>query len=66
MHPDDRPATLVEMEKLTVGVCTIAFENRYHYQDGYWKWLQSTASPLSGRQEIYAIARDVTLQKRLE
>ncbi len=66
VHPDDRPATLVEMEKLAGGAITISFENRYHCQDGAWKWLQWTASPLPSRQEIYAIARDVTWQKRLE
>ena len=57
--------TLAEMEKLATGALTINFENRYHCKDGSWKWLQWTAAPLPGRQEIYAIARDVTLEKRL-
>jgi len=66
VHPDDRPATLAEMEKLATGAPTITFENRYHCKDGSWKWLQWTSSPLPGSDEIYAIARDVTLQKTLE
>lgn len=67
VHPDDRLATLAEVDKLATGAATICFENRYRCKDGSWKWLQWTASPLlTGRQEIYAIARDVTEQKRLE
>ena len=66
VHPDDRPATLAEMEKLVAGAPTITFENRYRCKDGSWKWLQWTAAPLPNRQEIYAVARDVTLQKSLE
>lgn len=64
--PDDRPATLVEMSRLAAGATTITFENRYHCRDGSWKWLQWTARPQPGRNEIYAIARDVTRQKRME
>lgn len=66
VHPDDRPATLVEIDTLAAGNRTISFENRYLCKDGSWKWLQWTASPLHGRREIYAIARDVTRQKQLE
>ena len=66
VHPDDQPATLAEMEKLAAGAVTITFENRYRCKDGSWKWLQWTSIPLPDRQEIYAIARDITDQKRLE
>lgn len=66
VHPDDRPATLVEMEKLAYGAATITFENRYRCKDGGWKWMQWTARPLPDLQETYAIARDVTRQKLLE
>ncbi len=64
--PDDHPATLTEMAKLSAGANTISFENRYQCKDGSHTWLQWTASPLPGRQEIYAIARNVTRQKELE
>ena len=66
VHPDDRPATLAVMDHLDSGAPTISFENRYHCKDGSWKWLRWTASPLLDRQEIHAIARDVTPQKLLE
>jgi PAS domain S-box-containing protein len=66
VHPDDRPATLAVMDQLDTGAATISFENRYRGKDGSWKWLRWTASPLLDRQEIHAIARDVTHQKHLE
>jgi PAS domain S-box-containing protein len=64
--PEDRPGTMAEMQKLAIGIDTITFENRYHCKDGTCKWLQWTARPLPGLQEVYAIARDVTRQRRLE
>lgn len=66
VHPADRPATLAEMARLDAGALTITFENRYLCQDGSIRWLQWTARPLPGRQEIYAIAREVTRRKRME
>ena len=54
------------MDHFDTGAATLSFENRYRCKDGSWKWLRWTASPSLDRQEIYAIARDVTGQKRLE
>jgi PAS domain S-box-containing protein len=66
VHPDDRTATLAVMDHLDTGSPTLSFKNRYHCKDGSWKWLYWTASPSLDRQEVYAIARDITRQKRLE
>jgi len=66
VHPDDQAATRLEMAKLGAGAPTIAFENRYQSRDGSWKWLQWTSTSMPHSQEIYAVARDVTLRKRLE
>ncbi len=66
VHPDDHAATLVEMKKLARGGCTILFENRYRCKDGLYRWLQWNANSLPANQQIHAIARDVTLRKRLE
>lgn len=66
VHPDDRAATLAVMDQLDAGATTLSFENRYRCKDHSWKWLRWSSSPLLDRQEIYAIAHDVTRQKQLE
>ena len=66
VHPDERAATLAQMANLAKGAATISFENRYRCKNGAWKWLQWTARPSPLRRKIYAIARDVTAQKRME
>ncbi|MDB4969447.1 MAG: hybrid sensor histidine kinase/response regulator [Myxococcales bacterium] len=65
VHPDDRAATLAEVEKLSRGQQTIQFENRYRCKDGSYRYLnwKSAADP-SGT--IYAAARDITEEKRIE
>jgi PAS domain S-box-containing protein len=66
VHRDDLGATLAVMTQLNAGDKAISFENRYRCKDGSWKWLQWTAAPIPGRQEIYAIARDVSRRVQLE
>ena len=66
VHPDDREATREEVARLAAGADTIAFENRYRHRDGGYRWLRWNARPAPGRRRIYATARDVTHQKRLE
>ncbi|HEY9735932.1 MAG TPA: ATP-binding protein [Trichocoleus sp.] len=66
VHPDDRPATLAEVEKLHAGVPTLYFENRYQTKAGDYRWLGWTASPRVDRGVIYCIARDMTQQKQAE
>jgi PAS domain S-box-containing protein len=67
IHPDDvEPTDAVIAEELSKGKKIIAFENRYRHKDGGYRWLSwvSHPDPESGR--IYAVARDVTEQKRRE
>jgi PAS domain S-box-containing protein len=66
VHPDDRTATQAEVGKLAEGTETILFENRYRHRDGSFRWLQWNARHVTGREQIYATARDVTRQKCLE
>ena len=65
VHPDDVPATLGEIKKLEAGQPTVHFENRYRCGDGTWKWLVWNTQP-SEDNLLYAVARDVTAQKKSE
>ncbi len=66
VHPDDREITIAEMKKISEGVNSISFENRYCCKDGSYKWLLWNATPLSSQQMIYADARDITERKLSE
>jgi PAS domain S-box-containing protein len=65
VHPDDRERTLREVARLTTGVPTVCFENRYRCANGSYKDLAWTSMPVPEDGLLYAVARDVTEQKRL-
>ena len=64
VHPDDRRATVAEALHITSGGSTLSFENRYRCKDGRYKWLLWSAVIRPDRGLIYAVAADVTEQKR--
>ena len=66
VHPQDRKATLMEMNTLMTGTPSRYFENRYRCQDGSYLWLGWTATPFADEGVLYAIARDITAQKQAE
>ena len=66
VHPDDIKATLAEIDKLTQGLPTVSFENRYRCRDGDYKWLAWKAFPIPEEEIIYAVARDFTEYKQVE
>ena len=39
VHPDDRPATLSQLRRLTNGIPAVNFENRYRHADSSYRWL---------------------------
>jgi PAS domain S-box-containing protein len=60
VHPDDRTATLREVERQTIaGQEVLQFENRYLHKDGSWRVLSWKSVPYPGGS-MYATARDVT------
>jgi len=66
VHPADREATIAEARKLSTGLETVSFENRYQAKDGTYRWLRWTAVPSRDKQIIYAAARDITDRKQAE
>ncbi|RPJ78644.1 MAG: PAS domain S-box protein, partial [Acidobacteria bacterium] len=66
VHPDDREATVGAGSMLLDDMEVMAFENRYRCADGSYKWLQWASAPVRSLGLIYAVARDVTANKRAE
>jgi len=60
IHPDDSKQTSI----LSKNEPTVDFVNRYRHKNGTYRWLQWRSYSDSGN--IYAIARDVTEQKKAE
>ena len=66
VHPEDREATLREVERQTVaGEPVLRFENRYRHKDGSWRVLSWRSVPQPGGL-MYATARDVTETQRAQ
>ena len=59
-HPDDREKTRGEVGKLSGGISTTNFENRFRTRSGEYRTLNWRAVPEGG--QIYCVARDITAQ----
>jgi PAS domain S-box-containing protein len=78
VHPDDREAMALQLERLRRGKAVTSFEGRYRCKDGSYRWLGWTATatgadpgpdaPEGARAEalIYIFARDITPRKEHE
>lgn len=66
VHPEDRAATIAEVESLAAGNSTISFENRYRSKNGGYRWLLWTGKAYPEKEIIYAAARDITERKQKE
>jgi PAS domain S-box-containing protein len=60
IHPDDRPATQAQMDKIARGDRILNFENRYCCRDGSYRWLSWRATVVPESGIIYGVARDIT------
>ncbi|OFY85891.1 MAG: hypothetical protein A3F72_08135 [Bacteroidetes bacterium RIFCSPLOWO2_12_FULL_35_15] len=66
VHPDDLDSTLKEIEKLKTGAITLNFTNRYRQKEGSYLWFNWNITPEPVTGKLYAIARDITGQKKIE
>ena len=64
VHPDDRGATAAEAQSVSAGQAALRFENRYRCKDGSYRWLAWRSTPHVEQGLVYAVARDVTQDKR--
>jgi PAS domain S-box-containing protein len=67
VHPDDQEATVVEMKRQTeAGLAVLNFRNRYRCKDGSYRWLEWSSRPDPHKNNLVAVARDVTERVRAE
>jgi diguanylate cyclase (GGDEF)-like protein/PAS domain S-box-containing protein len=66
VHPDDRAASLHEVEKLAAGEIMFSFVNRYQAKDGSYRSLDWNAMVPPDERLMYASARDVTERLEME
>ncbi len=66
IHPEDRNATIAEMENIVAGKTAVDFENRYRTKNGEYRWFLWTAKPYETEKVIYAAAQDITERKIAE
>jgi PAS domain S-box-containing protein len=65
VHPDDRAATRTILQHMNRGGKAVTFVNRVQCPDSSCRWLEWRAF-ISGRKRIYAVARDMTEQRKVE
>ena len=66
VHNDDIEPTLYEIDKLSQGIPTISFENRYLCANGSYRHLMWTSFPDKDTGFLYGVARDITEKKQRE
>jgi PAS domain S-box-containing protein len=66
IHPDDRDATMQEVQRQLADKATMHFVNRYRCKDGSYRWLEWGAAPAVDGQMLFAAARDITERRQLD
>ncbi|UJP64492.1 PAS domain S-box protein [Mongoliitalea daihaiensis] len=65
-HPEDQNKTSTELSTIVDGKETMYFENRYITKSGQIIWLSWTSRANPIEQTIYAVAKNITKQKKLQ
>jgi PAS domain S-box-containing protein len=66
IHPDDRALTKAVRAKLLDSEPLLNFQNRYVTRDGRVVWLQWTSVYIPENEVVFAIAKDITVQRNAE
>ena len=66
IHPDDQELTAEHRKNLLRNNPLLNFENRYVTKEGEIVWLSWTSMPVESQQVVFAIAKNITHQKKLE
>ena len=66
IHPDDQKKTLLEAEKLSAGLNSNAFENRYLCKNGEVRYLLWSMVTVTEEQLFYCSGRDITDRKKVD
>ena len=66
VFPEDLESTEAVMEELLQGVPAVSFINRYYKKDGTLVVLEWKSNYNVTTNKLYAVARDITIQKELE
>lgn len=66
VHPDDQKNTTKTRDEMFKGKPLLNYENRYITKSGEIVWLSWTSIPVTDRQLVFAIAKDITLRKKIE
>lgn len=66
VHPEDRPKTVNEYEKLTLGEPTKFMENRLRTKDQTYKWVAWSYFPVPEEGLAFGVGRDTTERRQMQ
>ena len=66
VHPDDKAATIKEVNRQLAGEATMQFSNRYRCKDGSYRWMEWKSTPAVDGKLLFASARDITERKKAD
>jgi PAS domain S-box-containing protein len=64
VHPEDRASVFADRARLMAGESLGSMINRYQCKDGSYRWFEWRSVADLERERVYAVARDITEQKR--
>jgi PAS domain S-box-containing protein len=66
VHPEDRPQTMREYEKLSAGRPTSDMENRLRVKDDSYRWVAWSYFPVPEDGLAFGVGRDTTERRRMD